>query len=291
MELPPKPDHLHNLEFIRILTPYVFSHPFVAGRSVLDVGCGPGQGAWLLANRGAEQVIALDLDERKVRHFPKLCSNRNNILKLAMDGQRLGFKDQTYEIVTCFEVIEHVPRPDMLLSELRRILKEDGLLLLTTPNRSVRLRPLQRPWNPEHLREYTLKAFQRKFEKRFPFFEVLGIYGDSEPYEYYRKMWQPSLSNAYFGWAWSRMKIYIPESIRKGIRIRFGRSNLSGPPDSKSELLNRAVPAPEPEFWPFYADDVREHCLNFFIVCGFDNQIIQRAVRQIKQSSCRTFHS
>jgi len=48
MKLLPKPEHLHNLEYMRILTPYVFAHPLVIGRSVLDVGCSSGYGSWLL---------------------------------------------------------------------------------------------------------------------------------------------------------------------------------------------------------------------------------------------------
>jgi len=287
MELPSKPEHLHNLEFIRNLTPYIFSYLLIAGKPVLDVGCGFGYGASLLATRGAEQVVALDLEHRNVREVAQVYSNLNNLTELVMDAQRLGLKDKSFKDVTCFEVIEHVPKPDMLLSELRRVLKEDGLLLLTTPNRALRLRPLQRPWNPEHMREYTLKTLQKKLEEWFPAHRVLGLYGEPEPHELYKKMWQQSLFHAYFGWARSKMKILIPESVRKHISIHLSRSNASKSPSLKPSVLDMALPAPDPKHWPFYVSDLHEHCLNFFAICGFDDQIVQTAVRNIKQSACR----
>lgn len=205
-----------------------------------------------------------------------------------MDAQSLGFMDQNFQLATYFEIIEHVPQPDKLLLELKRVLRQEGLLLLTTPNRSGRLRPLQRPRNPDHLREYTLKALQKQLKDQFPTCELLGIYGEPKTNEFYRNRWRQSIFDAYFGWAWSMMKVHIPVSLRKGMRNHFGRSNSSGYIDSESDLLNRAIPAPEPKLWPFYVSEVKEHCLNFLAVCGFDDQIVQGAVRQIKQSSCRS---
>ncbi len=84
-----------------------------------------------------------------------------------MDARRLGFTRSSFQLVTCFEAIEHVPQPDILLSELRRVLTEDGCLLLKTPNRAVRLLPLQPPWNHENLRDYSLGNLQRRLRKHF----------------------------------------------------------------------------------------------------------------------------
>ena len=291
MELLPKPKDVSSLEYMRILTPYIFAYPLAVGKLVLDVGCSSGYGTWLLVNKGAERIVALDLDASKVIQTFKFSASYKNLSALVMDAQNLGFKEQNFEIATYFEIIEHVPRPDNLLAEIGRVLRRDGLLILTTPNRAVRLRPLQRPWSPDHLREYTLKTFQKQLENQFPTFEVLGIYGEPKIHEFYRNRWRQGIFNAYFGWALTKIRFHIQMLLKKGARNQFGRSNSNESTDSDSNLLNMAIPAPEPKLWPFYLSDVKEDCLNFLAVCGFNDQIVQRVVRQIKQSSCRSFQS
>ena len=284
MKLLPKPEDLHNLEYMRILTPYVFAHPLVIGRSVLDVGCSSGYGSLLFIKKEAERVLALDLDAAKLTRISQLYTQYHNFNILVMDAQRLGMKDHSFEVATYFEVIEHVSQPDMLLSEIRRVLRLDGVLLLTTPNRAVRLLPLQRPWNPEHLREYTLKTLHKKLESHFPKFVVLGVYGEPKTHKFYRRIWQQSLFHIYFGWALSKMKVFIPESMRERIRIHRSNGNSTEAPSFEANVLDMALPDPDPRHWPFYVSDAQKHCLNFFAVCGFDGQIVQRAVMEIKKS-------
>jgi ubiquinone/menaquinone biosynthesis C-methylase UbiE len=276
---------------MRILTPYVLAYPLAIGKLVLDVGCSSGYGSWLLMKKGAQRIFALDLDAAKVIQTSKFGASYQNLSTLVMDAQNLGFKEKNFEIATYFEIIEHVPRPDNLLAEIVRVLRRDGLLILTTPNRAVRLRPLQRPWNPDHLREYTFKALQRQLTNQFPTFEILGIYGEPKIHEFYRKRWRQGIFNTYFGWALSKMRFHIPTLLKKVVRNQLVQSNSNGSTDSEADLLNRAIPAPEPKLWPFYLSDVQKDCLNFVAVCGFDDQIVQRAVRLIKQSSCRSFQS
>ena len=287
MQLPPKPKHIHDLEFVRILTPYVFTRHIVKNKSVLDVGCGSGHGTRLLATNGAERVASLDLYEATARRVSEFTKGFQNSAAFVMDGQKLGFKDNSFQLVTCFEVIEHVSKPDMLLSEVRRILKGDGILVLTTPNRAVRLLPLQRPWNPEHLYEYTLKGLRTILKKHFPAFAVLGIYGEPVLYEYYRKKWQQCPTHGYLGWLVWTMRKLTPALVRRWIRSQLHPSNSENSPSSDADLLNRTFRNPVPGNWPFYVSDVEEDCLNFFAICGFEDQIVQKAVDEIKRSAYR----
>ena len=291
MELPPKPaEYVNNLEFMRNLTPYVFSASLIPKGNLLDVGCGVGYGTWLLATTGAVQIIASDLNERNVWQVSRLCREFKNVNNLVMDAQRLGFKNRSYDLVTCFEVIEHVPNPDMLLFELRRVLKNTGLLLITSPNRTVRLGPLQRPWNPEHLREYTVRALQRKLEKWFPIYKLLGIYGVPGPHEFYRRLWQPSFFNAYLSWTIPLLRVMIPTPIRRWIRTHLDHNNSGRSLIPDTDLSNMAIPSPDPKSWPFYVSDVNKDCLNLLAICGFDNQIVQKTASEIKLSAYRFSH-
>lgn len=287
MQLPPKPEYIDDLEFARILTPYVFTRQIVRARNVLDVGCGSGHGTWLFITNGAERVAAFDIDEANIRRISQFGGFSQNNGALVMDAQRLAFKDHSFQLATCFEVIEHVPRPDMLLSELRRVLKTDGILLVTTPNRAVRLLPYQRPWNPEHLREYTLTGFRRSLERHFCSFAILGIYGRPALHDCYRKKWQQSPIRGYLGWPVRILRNITPEPVRRWVRSHHHHSISARSSSFVQDLLKRALRDPVPENWPFYVSDVGKDCLNFFAICSFDDRVIQRTVHEITQSVYR----
>jgi ubiquinone/menaquinone biosynthesis C-methylase UbiE len=249
---------------------------------VLDVGCGSGHGTWLLMMKGAHSVLTLDLDKAKVYQAYRFCKDFNNFFALSMDAQKMGFKDQSFQVVTCFELIEHIPNPDLLFSELRRIMKSDAVLFLTTPNRAMRLLPLQRPWNPEHLCEYTARSLRRRLKHHFPFFEIFGIYGEPNINDYYRKMWKKNPLQVYFSWAaWIIDKI-TPVSAKGWLRARLSHhKNLTS---QNLELANMATPTPDPKNWPFYVNDLRKDCLNFLTICGLNDFAIKEAAAKIKQS-------
>ena len=277
MRLPTKPEHLNNLEFIRNLTPYVFSAQLVKGKSVLDVGCSFGHGAWLLVACGAERLTAVDLDRQRLGVAHDVLRNMQDSSLLAMNAQRLAFKDQSFQVATCFEVIEHVENPADFLSEVRRILTNQGILLLTTPNRSVRLFSLQRPWNPEHLREYTLDGLGRALQQHFSSFVILGIYGEAALHEYYIRLWRKNPLRAY-------VRELIPTPVRRWIRNQLGVIYPPRCAGSDPEFLNPAIPSPDPENWPFYVSDATDGCLNFLAVCASDAGVVQTVVTEVKQS-------
>jgi ubiquinone/menaquinone biosynthesis C-methylase UbiE len=277
MKLPLKPKDVSHLEFTRTLTPYVFAQRLVKGKFVLDIGCGLGHGTWLLAN-GAGHVITIDLDKAKINQVNGFFSRLKNCRPLVMDAQRLGFKDRSFQVITCFEVIEHIPKPDLLLSEIRRILRTDGVLLLTTPNRAVRLHPFQRPWNKEHLREYTLRSFRKTLKRQFSSIELLGIYGKGNLHKHYKAIWKQKLLYHCRDSGILIMRNLIPKMARRWIRSRFDGVKRSRPTASSPALLSKTPFVSNPEHWPFYLSGSDENCLNFFASCSFDDHIIQRSI-------------
>ena len=72
-----------------------------------------------------------------------------------VDGQTLPFKDCSFDLVTAFQIIEHIPETVTFTEELKRVLRRDGVVLITTPNATIRLDPAMKPWNPFHVREYS----------------------------------------------------------------------------------------------------------------------------------------
>lgn len=94
----------------------------------------------------------------------------------------LPFMDETFDIVVLFQVIEHIKPTQIIafLKEISRVLKPQSKLLLTTPNRKLRLLPFQRPWNKYHKKEYNSKELRKILEQIFPSVQILGLTGKEE---------------------------------------------------------------------------------------------------------------
>lgn len=110
------------------------------GDDVLDLGCGEGAFAAALAGAGARpigvDVAAAALERARERH-PDLD------LRRAAPGEPLPLEDASVDLVWASEVLAFVPDTAHVLSEVRRVLRPEGRLLVTTPNHS-RVRALMR---------------------------------------------------------------------------------------------------------------------------------------------------
>jgi 2-polyprenyl-3-methyl-5-hydroxy-6-metoxy-1,4-benzoquinol methylase len=97
---------------------------------VLDVGCSSGDLARRLVERGAS-VIGLDTDEQAAAEARAVCEQ---VLVGDVETMELPFPDESFDVVICGDLIEHLHDPQRFLSRVRPLLRPDGRLLLTTPN-------------------------------------------------------------------------------------------------------------------------------------------------------------
>jgi ubiquinone/menaquinone biosynthesis C-methylase UbiE len=112
---------------------YLFAAPFVAGRDVLDAACGEGYGsAWLA--RTARSVTGLDIDVPTVRQARDTYPARNVRFEVGSVAA-MPFGDASFDCAVSFETLEHIAEQEAMLGELRRVLRPDGLLIISTPNR------------------------------------------------------------------------------------------------------------------------------------------------------------
>lgn len=96
---------------------------------LLDVGCGTGLFLEAASARGWE-VAGVELSMTAAAEARRRVGERVAVGTL----EEAKFSDDTFDVVTLWEVIEHVPQPVKLLSEVRRVLRPGGVLLLSTPN-------------------------------------------------------------------------------------------------------------------------------------------------------------
>jgi len=151
---------------------YAFAARCAAGASVLDIGCGTGYGAAELAQRALSTVgidIALDAVEYGRAHY-----GQPNLSFLAASATALPFVDSAFDLVTGFEVIEHLSEWRGLLVEARRVLRPKGVFLVSTPNKLyyTESRGAEGP-NPFHTHEFEFAEFQTALAEFFPSVTIL----------------------------------------------------------------------------------------------------------------------
>lgn len=127
---------------------YLFALDFVSANDlVLDCACGSGYGSWILSQKAAG-VYGVDISQEALS-YAQYYYNRDNITFLPGDALKLPFPNHFFNVVVTFETIEHVIDGNEFLVEMKRVLKPDGVLVLSTPNRKWSFHP------PYHLREYS----------------------------------------------------------------------------------------------------------------------------------------
>jgi 2-polyprenyl-3-methyl-5-hydroxy-6-metoxy-1,4-benzoquinol methylase len=129
---------------------YEKSLEHVGGKVVLDIACGVGWGTELLA-RKARFVLGGDIDPGAVAYArAEYLTPRSNFAFFHADILDIPFSDETFDVVNSIETFEHVERKDVerLIAECRRVLKDGGAFLFSTPNGS------KFPYHPQSPAEY-----------------------------------------------------------------------------------------------------------------------------------------
>lgn len=135
------------------------------GRRVLDAGCGTAYGSAILAGAGAAGVVGVDragdVLDRVRADMPE------GVELLSAELLELPFADGEFDLVTCFEVLEHLPDPEAALDELARVLAPSGILAVSSPNRAT-----YPEGNPHHVREYLPEELRDAVARRFASVEL-----------------------------------------------------------------------------------------------------------------------
>jgi len=142
---------------------YIFASFFVQDKTVLDIACGSGFGTFLLAQE-AREVTGVDVSPEAVEHAENNFS-RNNIKFDAGDALEYNYPQNYFDVVVSFQTIEHLVDPQKFLDLLKSSLKDDGLIILATPDKKIVSPFTEEPIGEFHKFEFYKKELQAMFDK------------------------------------------------------------------------------------------------------------------------------
>ncbi|MCX6776216.1 MAG: class I SAM-dependent methyltransferase [Candidatus Micrarchaeota archaeon] len=141
-------------------------------KSLLDMGC--GEGHFLAAverTHHSIRLVGVDLSDENIRYARKILSRAKLICG---DASRIDIPSSSFEVISALELLDHVEDEDALLSEASRLLKPQGILVLSIPDSSMltwRLgwglwtATVGRRWREKHLREYNEAKIEEMLER------------------------------------------------------------------------------------------------------------------------------
>jgi SAM-dependent methyltransferase len=149
---------------------YAFAARFASHKRVLDLGCGAGYGTARLAQTASSTVgvdLAPEAIDYAVSHYP-------SAEFLQCSAAAVPLPPDSFDLITAFEVIEHLPDWRALLAEARRLLLPNGLLIVSTPNQRyyAETRAKAGP-NPFHSHEFEYAEFRAALGDFFPHVQIL----------------------------------------------------------------------------------------------------------------------
>ncbi|MBP3974053.1 glycosyltransferase [Pseudoxanthomonas spadix] len=151
---------------------YAWCREVVRGRKVLDIACGEGYGSALLAGTAA-RVSGVDISPEAIAHARKTYSGVGNVDFHVASATSIPFEADTFEVIVSFETVEHLMEQEEMLAELRRVLKPDGILIMSSPNRAV-YSDDRNYANEFHVRELYFDEFAELLGREFP---AVNYYG------------------------------------------------------------------------------------------------------------------
>jgi ubiquinone/menaquinone biosynthesis C-methylase UbiE len=141
-------EHLHR---------YAVAMELCSGKKILDIACGDGYGSKLLSFVAAE-VLGVDIDLHTIEQAKNKYQN-GNISFLVGSANKIPVENETVDVVVSFETLEHHNLHREMFSEIKRVLKKGGVLLISTPDK-LNYSDKHSYTNPFHVKELYKSEFE-----------------------------------------------------------------------------------------------------------------------------------
>jgi len=161
-------EHLHR---------YLLAEKFVHDKTVLDIASGEGYGSNILS-AAAKFVIGVDISEEAVNHA-RLKYRKPNLEFRVGSADNIPVDSNSVDVVVSFETIEHLDKHEEMMTEIKRVLKPGGILIISSPDK-YQYSIVPGYTNPYHVKELLKEEFEELLSKYFKNVCFLGqrvVYG------------------------------------------------------------------------------------------------------------------
>lgn len=153
-------EHLHR---------YAIAVQLAENKTVLDIASGEGYGSNLLSH-SASQVFGVDIDSNVVSHAQGKY-RRGNLRFLQGSADQIPLPANSVDLVVSFETLEHHDQHEAMYAEVKRVLRTDGLLIISTPDK-LHFSDLTGHRNAFHVKELYLSEFEHLNRTNFNFCKI-----------------------------------------------------------------------------------------------------------------------
>lgn len=148
--------YIYNRSTIEHLHRYAIALEYIQDKIVLDIASGEGYGTNILASKAAF-VYGVDVDAETIK-FAAGKYRQNNLEYLEGNTSKIPLDDNYVDVVVSFETIEHHDEHEEMMREIKRVLKSNGMLIISTPDK-IFYSDERGYSNPFHVKEFYKKDF------------------------------------------------------------------------------------------------------------------------------------
>jgi ubiquinone/menaquinone biosynthesis C-methylase UbiE len=180
---------------ISVLTDYFGQHKDICNMKLLDVGCSTGIQTSMLSEVFYEST-GLDIDESAVA-FAQQNFKKENLKYIVGDSLKMPFEEESFDVVVCSQVYEHVPDPKQLMSEIYRVLRIGGVCFFSAANKYCIIEPhyflFLLSWLPKSLANRYVRLAgkaEKYYENLYSYSKLIELTSKFENVDYTAKVLQ-----------------------------------------------------------------------------------------------------
>lgn len=169
----------NNVTVQRCFFAYEFAVDFIRDKITADIGCADGYGTHYLAGF-SKYTTGVDYSEATLEVAREKHAAIRNLEFRASKVPPIPLEDNSMEVVTAFQFIEHIHDRKAFMEDVKRVLKPGGIFICTTPNNKMSIAR-----NPFHVHEYTFDEMRSEAVSVFKNIELRGVQGNEKVNQYY----------------------------------------------------------------------------------------------------------